>query len=176
MNIRIKLKSWLRENVEEGSLLHNALLSAHKWHWKHAPWLVPWNLNKRKLEIEITTDCNLRCYNCNRAVSRAPSEENISPEQIEKFVTDSIDAGWLWQRIVLSGGEPTRHPQLFEIIEILKQYQKFNPLRNIGVVTNGYGNKVNSVLSALPDWIFIKNSKKTSNIHEFDSYYTKLRS
>ena len=41
--------------------------------------------NINKVEIEITTACNLYCINCGRACSQAPSNESMSAEQIEKL-------------------------------------------------------------------------------------------
>jgi len=37
-------------------------------------------------------------------------------------------------------------------------------------VTNGFGARVNEVISQLPDWVTIDNSRKKSNVNEFSSY------
>jgi hypothetical protein len=138
--------------------------------WRHTPALVPWSINKKKIEIEVTSDCNLRCYNCNRAVRHAPSSDGISVEQVERFVGESLDLAWRWHRIALCGGEPTLHPRLLEILQPLERYRRFNPVCTIALVTNGYGNAVNDVLSRLPAWVHVKNTKKSSPVQEFDSY------
>ena len=123
--------------------------------------------NLNRIEIEITTACNLYCLNCGRACSQAPSNDSMSAEQIEKFVNESIDLNWKWKHIGLMGGEPTLHPRLFDVLDIIKKYKQLNPDCKIEVVTNGYGIKVNEVLSKLPDWVGVRNSKKTSRINEF---------
>ena len=166
----IKLRYWLKSKLKEDSFpwkfseLIYSLLS------KYIYRRVSWALNKKVVEIEITTSCNLCCFNCNRSAWQAPSDECMSLEQLEKFCWESIELNWRWHAIVLIGGEPTLHPQLFEILDILKRYKDHNSKCNIVIVTNGFGTQVNTVLSKLPDWVKVDNSNKTSNINEFSSY------
>ncbi len=117
------------------------------------------------IQIEITIACNLLCWNCDRSCTQAPSNESMSVEQVEKFVNESLELDWKWENIGLIGGEPTLHPRLFDILEIFKKYRDVNPDCQIGVMTNGYGRKVNEVISRLPDWVYIDNSYKTSKIN-----------
>lgn len=131
---------------------------------------VPWIPNKNRVEIEITTRCNLSCFNCDRSVRQAPSNECMSLEQIEKFVNESIELNWDWKWITLIGGEPTLHPQLFDTFKILNSYKDTNPDCTIEITTNGYGQFVNEVLSKLPDWVYVRNSQKKSGKHKFSSY------
>ena len=142
----------------------------HRWLWRHAPALVPWSIHKSIIEIEVTSDCNLRCYNCNRAVRQAPSAEGISLEQVERFVGESIELAWSWQRIALCGGEPTLHPQLLDMLQCFERYRHLHPDCMIALVTNEYGNAVKSMLSRLPDWVRVKNTNKSSPVQEFDSF------
>ena len=132
--------------------------------------LVPWIPNKSCIEIEITTACSLACFNCDRSVRQAPSNEHMSLEQIERFVKESIELDWKWERITLIGGEPTLHPQLFELLKIIKKYKDINNNCMIEIATNGYGRKVNEIINKLPNWIVIRNSKKESNTQSFSSY------
>ena len=132
--------------------------------------LISWKSNLRKIEIEITTDCNLACYNCDRSCRQAPSKECMSLEQVKRFVNESINLHWKWRQIAIIGGEPTLHSELFEMLSIIKEYKDFNPKCVIFLITNGFGEKVNDILSKLPHWIKIVNSKKTSAIQEFSSY------
>jgi len=124
----------------------------------------------RKLEVETTSDCNLTCYNCNRATRQAPSKEAVSVEQIERLIGESLELGWPWDRIGLSGGEPTLHPEILKIVECLGRYRSYNPACTVTVVTNGFGDKVQSVLSRLPAWVRIRNSGKLSIAQDFESY------
>ncbi|MFI5324381.1 MAG: radical SAM protein, partial [Thermodesulfobacteriota bacterium] len=89
--------------------------------------LTPWLTNTTRIEIEVMTNCTLSCFNCNRSVRQAPANEYMSLEQIEKFVTESIEQNWRWELINLIGGEPTLHPQLCEILKKIREYKDFNP-------------------------------------------------
>jgi len=122
--------------------------------------------------IDITTLCNLRCFNCQSSVRQAPANDNMSVEQIEKFIKEAIDLKYYWNRISLFGGEPTLHPRFFEIVGALKRYKDFNPDCIIDVVTNGAGERVKSVLSKLPAWLSVENTmkKEGQESHPFGSY------
>jgi len=126
--------------------------------------------NKNRVELEITSNCNLRCLNCDRSCRQAPSEEYMFLEQIKKFIKESIELKWDWEYIGLIGGEPTLHPKLFDILKIIKEYNDFNSKSDIQIVTNGHGKKVNSVLDNLPNWINIRNDRKSDPIQLFSSY------
>jgi len=125
--------------------------------------------NINQISIEITTTCNLHCFNCGRACSQAQSNEFMSIKQIESFIDESIQLKWNWKMIALLGGEPTLHPDFFKILNIIKRYKAFKPDCKVLLVTNGYGKKVNKVLSKLPSWVSVKNSAKTSKINKFTS-------
>ena len=108
-----------------------------------------WNPSKDSIQLDLTSFCNLSCPNCERSIGQAPCREYISLEQIEKFVNESIELKSEWKAISLIGGEPTLHPQFFEVLDILKRYKDINPNCFIIVWTNGYGNKVNKILSSI---------------------------
>jgi len=42
------------------------------------------------IEIEITTDRNLECFNCDRSCKQALSEEYIIMKQIKPFLKESF--------------------------------------------------------------------------------------
>jgi len=129
-----------------------------------------WKPDQQTLELDITTRCSLSCLNCNRSVRQAPSNEYMTFDQIGTFIQESITGNKSWKIIRLIGGEPTLHPQLFEILELIKFYKEKNKKCHIEISTNGSGTMVNEVLSALPDWIEILNSKKNSNDQIFYPY------
>ncbi len=117
----------------------------------------------KRIEIDVTYVCNLECYQCNRSVHQAPSTDYISTEQIYKFIQDTIDNNIQWENIRLLGGEPTLHPKILDIIEILLQFKhKYSPTTQIYIITNGYGKKVNEVISNIPKEVHICNSSKDS--------------
>ena len=114
------------------------------------------------IEIDITYACNLSCFNCNRSVRQAPSGDRVTVEQIERFLRESIDKGFTWRRVRLLGGEPTVHPQFFEIVDLLMAYRReHSPKMLLAVHTNGYGDKVGAILDRLPPDVKIVNTAKT---------------
>jgi hypothetical protein len=96
------------------------------------------------------------------------ADEHMSLGQIEKFVKESIDQGKKWKEILLEGGEPTLHPRFFNIIDILMKYKKdFSPWTNIKVISNGYGDEVDRVLTSLPAVdVDVYNSLKKSPLQK----------
>jgi len=123
-----------------------------------------------KVEIELTTDCNLRCLNCNRSVRQAPSNEMMSISQIKRFIKESLELNWDWKNIDVMGGEPTLHPNFLEIIKLLKEYIGKKSDCNLVVTTNGCGIKVRNILSQLPEGVKVRSSGKTSIINNFFEY------
>jgi hypothetical protein len=124
--------------------------------------------SKDIVELNLIAACNLRCVNCECSCAQAPSYEHISLDQVERFVKESIEMRWNWKRIKLFGGEPTLHPNIFEVLTILEKYKIFNTGCEFELLTNGMGEDVNRVLSKMPSWIIIVNSTK-------DGLYEKLR-
>ncbi|MFA6215877.1 MAG: sulfotransferase [Patescibacteria group bacterium] len=136
---------------------------------KENRWLF-WQSNLEKIEIEITTDCNLKCLNCDRSARQAPSSEAMTVEQIEKFVAESINLKWHWKNIRIMGGEPTLHPQLQLILAAINQYRSFCPEVMVEIVSNGFGGETNSILKNLPEWVAVKNTGKLSAQQPHTSY------
>jgi hypothetical protein len=94
----------------------------------------------------------------------------MSLKQIKKFVDEAINLNYRWDSIKLRGGEPTLHPNILDILKILKKYKNFHPESKIILLTNGIGEKVNKVLSSLPDWICIQNSYKESGKYDYSFF------
>lgn len=123
-----------------------------KFHKKHYP--------NNELVICLTAICNQRCFNCVSSCEQAPDSDSMSLEQIEKFVEEAIELKYYWDKINLTGGEPTLHPQIFEIFNTLEKYKNFNQDCVFVLVSNGVGEKVESILAKLPEWVVVVNSKK----------------
>jgi nucleoside-diphosphate-sugar epimerase len=131
--------------------------------------------SRKRIEIDITYRCNLQCIDCNRSVSQVPSKDEMSLEQIKKFVKESIDEKIYWERIRVLGGEPTLHPQFFEIIDQLLWYKKeYSTSTIIEIVSNGYGEKVKAKIKKIKalDVFIDENSYKDGNLvqRDFDSF------
>jgi hypothetical protein len=127
-----------------------------------------WKANHKIVAIVPTYDCNLKCINCNQSCRQAPSTECMSVEQIKKFIKESKGQGRRWELIRILGGEPTLHPQIWDILNVLLAYKRdYSSMTTIHFYTNGLGPKVNSVLAGLPEEIRIMNTKKTSVVQHF---------
>ncbi len=127
--------------------------------------------SRKSIEINITDRCNLRCINCDMSCRQAPSREQMTVEQIAKFVKESIDNNMKWGKIRLLGGEPTLHPDILRIFDLLLGY-KDNHSRecSIQLVTNGFGKTARKILSEIPEGIEVENSQKESNYQLFHPF------
>ena len=107
--------------------------------------------NLKQIEIDITYDCNLKCLNCNRSCTQAPTKDHVSLEQIDTFIEESIELGYQWKLINILGGEPTLHPSFDQIIQkILNYIDLYSPQTILQLTSNGYGEFVKEKLNALP--------------------------
>lgn len=119
--------------------------------------------SRKYVEIDVTYRCNLRCSNCNRSCTQAPSATDLSVGAVESFLKESITGGCRWERVRLLGGEPTLHPDLGAILERLLAYRSgHNPGLRIVLCTNGAGKRVNRVLRRLPEEVVVKSTAKGS--------------
>ncbi|WP_416438852.1 glycosyltransferase [Phnomibacter sp. MR] len=108
--------------------------------------------NTNKIELDITYDCNLKCFHCNRSCTQAPTQAHMRLEQVQQFVHDSIALGKKWQLINVLGGEPTLHPQFAAIVHcLLYEYLiPHSPDTILQITSNGHGQQVQQQLQALP--------------------------
>lgn len=158
-------------------LEHFRLLRKHVF----SPGSARHNRNLRVIQIELTWLCNLHCFNCDRSCRQAPTREYLAIEQLERFLTESIENGVRWKELRLLGGEPTLHPEFNQVIDKLRNYRdSHSPDTQIELRTNGHGDKVKSLIKALPSDIFVNNSAKESVVQAFkpfnlapcDQYYS----
>ena len=108
--------------------------------------------NLKKVEIDITYECNLKCINCNRSSTQAPIKTGMQLFQITDFVNQSIELNKKWELINLLGGEPTLHKDFQEIVSILVNDYiiPHSPETILQITSNGYGDRVKSQLELLP--------------------------
>jgi hypothetical protein len=92
----------------------------------------------KNIELEINSICDLACFGCDR-FSDVTTAPNMTVAQVSRFVDESLELGWDWERIRLLGGEPTLHPQLKEIAGEIQRYK--HRFRNVfvQVLSNGRG-------------------------------------
>lgn len=94
------------------------------------------NINIAHIEMEITSKCNMNCLHC-----RSPYKDwkELSSKQVEK-VLDLVSEINKNKRngyyVVLEGGEPLMHSDIFSILKILKKNEK-NGCNKIIIITNG---------------------------------------
>ena len=97
-----------------------------------------------KIEIHITEKCNGKCFNCSNLAGIAPSITELKIEDIIRFIDESIELNYIWDSIVLHGGEPTLHPDIDEICKLFHMYKiKYAPSTKLLIATNGYGMALN---------------------------------
>lgn len=128
---------------------------------------ITYPVNIYRIELIITYRCNRRCFNCEAQVRQAPDDLDMTLEQVERFIAESKKNCRKWEQIRVLGGEPTLHKGIDPIVHMLCDYKlSFSPSTIITVVTNGYGNYVNSVLEKLKEKydIVVENSHKVSDI------------
>ena len=84
-------------------------------------------------EWHITYRCDLACTNCNRLCFLPPTTPDMTVEDAREFVRQADELDWA-PDVVIIGGEPTLHRDLFDFIEIANQ---MSPGR-VEVWSNGY--------------------------------------
>lgn len=89
------------------------------------------------IELDLTTFCNKGCRDCSRGCDKFPDDKILTREKVREFVFDSIKLNKRWIKIGLLGGEPTLHPDIYNIISELCNYVCFNSHVDIWMMTNG---------------------------------------
>lgn len=82
--------------------------------------------------IEVTDRCNLTCPTC-YASSSPTHGRHRTLEEIKRMVDVIVESEGEPDVVQLSGGEPTIHPDFFEILD----YCKTQPIKHLMVNTNG---------------------------------------
>ena len=110
--------------------------------------------NLRKIELDITYDCDLKCVACNRSCTQAPSNDDaMTLNQVRRFIEESIQLGIEWDLINILGGEPTLHPEFLNIVNlILHEYiETASPATVLQITSNGFSKNAKDLLSKLPE-------------------------
>ncbi|AEP09477.1 radical SAM protein [Micavibrio aeruginosavorus] len=82
--------------------------------------------------IEVNEECNLECPVC-FAESSPARKKNLSLEQIESIMDALVESEGEPDVLQISGGEPTIHPQILDILKLAKT----KPIRHLMINTNG---------------------------------------
>lgn len=81
------------------------------------------------LRIYLTKRCNLRCPHC-FVYAGLPLEHELSFSEIQELVRNSVANGC--NKIILTGGEPTLHPDFIRILQEINKYRV-----HVQVLSNG---------------------------------------
>ena len=123
-----------------------------------------------RLYLELTRDCNLRCRMCyNQAARRLPGE--LSLAQIQRLL-DEMDRIAVFEAR-LTGGEPTRRPDFFAILDYAIARDFYVSLATNGVWDSGLTaavcqRRIDDVIvsldgpEAINDWVRAGGSFRTS--------------
>ena len=84
------------------------------------------------LIIELTDNCNLRCPTC-YAASGPERKTHRSLAQIQRMLDRAVANEGRPAVLQLSGGEPTLHPQFFDILALVRE----RPIEHLLLNTNG---------------------------------------
>lgn len=120
------------------------------------------------IQLEITSRCNIGCYQCDRNCGLIDPGPDMKINQVWKFVEWSLDKKHKWNRIDIIGGEPTLHKDLKTIFEMVKIYKNRYPRCKIRFSTNGHG--AEEVVSNIPEWVHIRNSEKNGKAQQHTAY------
>ena len=69
------------------------------------------------LRLSLTDRCNLRCVYCmpTNGIRFLPPDDLLTPAEYELIARAAVRSGF--DKFRLTGGEPTLHPELMEIVE-----------------------------------------------------------
>jgi len=119
------------------------------------------------IEIDITFSCNLKCYNCDRSCTQAPSDDNMTIIQIQRFLNETRKLNKKWNRIRICGGEPFLHPNLNDILQLLQDYKSnFSPKTILEITTNEYGSEVVEKMQNVSSEFYINKTNKTGRFQK----------
>jgi hypothetical protein len=90
--------------------------------------------------------------------------------QVERFVRESTHEKWTWDRITVLGGEPALHPDFLDMLSLIQTYRNPSSTTTFRVISNGFGETVNAVLSRVREPWQILNTHKTHVSPRFSAY------
>lgn len=82
--------------------------------------------------VELTDDCNIKCATC-IAASCPGGKKYISVSSLDEIINCLKKENETVDLLMLSGGEPTIHPDLFEMVDLCKA----RGVRHVMIISNG---------------------------------------
>lgn len=139
----------------------------------------------RMIELDIVDSCEMKCRLCVRGCgldSPFIIRRRLELSDIHKFIKESIETNIKWKIIKVVGGEPTLHPDIIKIINLLKnEYCNINKSVKIYFFSHNATKKAKEVNSSISsrvdkfvDYYNWKNKiyKKTIGIIDYPHHYS----
>ncbi|MDO8640105.1 MAG: radical SAM protein [Nitrosarchaeum sp.] len=106
-----------------------------------------------ELTIQVTDLCNMNCPKCNKINM---TSDHMKVKDVVRILNDAAKLGL--QHVHLTGGEPTMHPDLVEIIDLCRQLDMRVDMSSNGKFSEWkYANLANAGLNSINiSWDFIK--------------------
>ena len=116
------------------------------------------------VSMNLTNCCDLRCKHCSKSLERNASFIDLDLLKKSFYYFEN----WRIKQVILTGGEPTLHPNFIDIVKLLKK-------RNIsvGILTNGQNSfltKIDELKKILDENDFIQFS-----VDDILENYSKIR-
>ncbi len=85
----------------------------------------------RYFRISVTNRCNLNCVFCHREGNQSQDVGELTPSEVETACRAALSLGF--QKVKLTGGEPTLHRNIYELIRRLSALK----IPDLSMITNG---------------------------------------
>lgn len=108
---------------------------------------------RKRMELDVVDFCNIGCRLCVRGCElKSPNIKRgmLSISDIRKFLEESESCNIKWNKLRIVGGEPTLHPDIIEIIDIINEYKdNHNKECQICFYSNGITEKTKNIIDIL---------------------------
>ena len=158
----------LRRYIPKGARRNIGRLYGIYVFWRISPYATQvlgprYRRSRDRIDLDITWECNLKCFHCNRSCQQAPTGEMMTVGQVRQFLEETRQRKVHWRKIQLIGGEPTLHPDFKKILQMMLEFRgRYSPNTEVMVTSNGFGARVNQILSRIPANVTVHNTQKTS--------------
>ncbi|MBU1056476.1 MAG: radical SAM protein [Proteobacteria bacterium] len=176
--------NWYLERISEPRHDHSPLISSgnEKSSRKGCPHdcgPCSWHATPCQLPvISVTNACNLRCPIC-FTYNRSDKIYNISLEEMRHRVDNVIEQSGECDLFNITGGEPTLHPDIFDIIRICKRPEIGRVTLNSNGITLAKDQSFCDRLAELGVYVILSfntfSSESSIRIHGTDLVETKLK-
>jgi cyclic pyranopterin phosphate synthase len=92
----------------------------------------PYGRPIESIRISVTQRCNLSCFYCHQEGEESKHGKEMTPEEIQRVV--EIAASFSIKKVKLTGGEPFKRKDIFDIIHKIKSTQG---IKEVSMTTNG---------------------------------------